>query len=69
MLDLINPIFYTKQALLKDISCLSHGNTYLQQSHDLHMGIFLLLSQDLHDYTVEAFQESRVLAIRPLYTY
>ena len=42
-------MFYTRQALLKAIPCLSHGNTYLKQSHVLHMGIFLLLSQDLHD--------------------
>ena len=42
-------MFYTRQALLKAILCLSHGNTYLKQCHVLHMGIFTLLSQDLHD--------------------
>ena len=42
-------MFYTREALLKAIPCLSHGNTYLKQSHVLHMAIFTLLSQDLHD--------------------
>jgi len=46
-------MFYTKQALLKGIPCLLHGNTYipkpnLKQSHVLHMDIFVLLSQDQH---------------------
>ena len=31
-------MFYTRQALLKLTPCLSHGNTYLKQSHVLHMG-------------------------------
>ena len=43
-------MFYTRQALLKAIPCLSHGNTYLKQSHVLHMAIFTLLSQDLRDH-------------------
>ena len=42
-------MFNTRQALLKTIPCLSHGNTYLKHSHVLHMGIFVLLSQHLHD--------------------
>ena len=42
-------MFNTRQALLKTIPCLSHGNTYLNHSHVLHMGIFVLLSQHLHD--------------------
>ena len=49
-------MFNTRQALLKTIPCLSHGNTYLKHSHVLHMGIFVLLSQHLHDLF------SRVLA-------
>ena len=42
-------MFNTWRALLKPIPCLSHGNTYLKHSHVLHMGIFVLLSQDLRD--------------------
>ena len=54
-------MFNTRQALLKTIPCLSHGNTYLKHSHVLHMGIFVLLSQHLHDryeYVVQVTAEA-----------
>ena len=53
-------MFYTRQALLKAIPCLSHENTYLKQSHVLHMAVFVPLSQDLHDllasYLVSSYE-------------
>ena len=52
ILDLTDKMFYRRKALLYENPCLSHDNTYpkqIKQSHVLHMAIFILLSQELHD--------------------
>ena len=63
-------MFNARQALLKTIPCLSHGNTYLKHPHVLHMGIFVLLSQHLHDRKLgknSVYQLIHALLYRTIY--